>query len=120
MKKVILILLATALTASAQLAFDVSVSGTPNSFDLDAATMVVTEENARRAAQDPPGTPLPTGTTVQLRDSYLSILVQRVAEVHANYVKEAAARELREQNVKQLWENATPAQRQAALDALSP
>lgn len=107
------------MTASAQLAFDVSVSGTPNSFDLDAATMVVEQENERRAALDPPEDPLPIGTTVQLRDSYLSIIVQRIAQVHASYAKQAAEKELAEQSIRDKWLAATPAQRAAAVAALS-
>lgn len=118
MKKVILILLATAITASAQLVFDATVTGTPTSFDLEAATMVVEEENARRTALDPPEDPLPTGTNIQLRDSYLTIIIARIEEIHANYVRTAALRDHEEKGVKDLWKNATPAQRQAAITAL--
>lgn len=63
--------------------------GTPNSDDILAARYIVTLENKRRAALVPPGTPLPVDTGVNLKASYISILLGIVTTAHASYIEQA-------------------------------
>lgn len=97
--------------------FTVSITGTPTEADKHAAQYAVDTENARRAALDPPGTPLPSGTAIQLRDSYQTILGGVNVDIHAHNLAQSDTATLQE--FKDAWPNATDAQRQAALTALT-
>ena len=95
-------------------------SGTPNDFDKRGATLIVEQENARRLTDvdengDPLLPPLPYGTGAELKASYLGILLNTVNKAHASYVNQASTAD---QIVKELWKEATDAERQAALTAL--
>lgn len=98
---------------------NVTFTGTPDSFDRDAAILVVDQENTRRSLQRPPLPPLPKTPGNALKSSYLSVLSRRVTDVHLSYAKQAAEKELESTNARELWQNATPAQRAAAITALT-
>ena len=98
--------------------FSVGFTGTPDEYDIAAAQYVIDAENARRAAQDPPESPLPDGSGAEIKSSYLGELGKAVDSAHANYAKAARTQSL-ETQVRQAWIDATDAQRAAALAALS-
>ncbi len=98
--------------------FSVDFSGTPDEFDRAAAQFVIDAENARRAAADPPETPLPDSTAAEVKASYLGELGKAIDSAHANYAKAARTQEI-EQQVRAAWSDATDAQRAAALAALT-
>lgn len=106
-----------ALSLNAQLSFAVNVTGTPSENDILAATKIVEEENAKRAAEEPPGTPLPYSNLSELASSYETVLASIVEKAHTGWAK-AAKQEALETQVKDLWLNATDAQRAAAVAAL--
>lgn len=99
------------------LAIAVTVSGTADESDLRAARFMVAQENARRAALTPPGTPLPTSTGAELRTSYQTVLSAVVVSAHGSYVKQSSEAALRNE-FKTAFDAATDAQRAAALAAL--
>ena len=86
------------------LTFTLNFTETPNEDEVRAARYIIDNENARitqaneQLEEDQEPTPLyPQSTGGQLKSSYLSILSDRVGDVHASYVeqaKEALAREL--------------------------
>lgn len=99
--------------------FTIGVSNI-NAADSDAATYIVEAENERRAAADPPETPLPYATGAELKASYLAMLESIIDRAHASYQKQSATKKLETENVKTLWQTATEAQRAAAVAALTP
>ena len=110
------------------LEWQVGFTGTPGDHDIDAATLIIGNKNAeieaeneRRAALDPPEDPLPLlplETTAELKASYLSVLAEIVETAHNDYARQAAEQQEQEANVKELWRDASPAQRAAAIAAL--
>ena len=99
--------------------FTVQIQGTVTEEDSNAAKLLVEQENARRAEQDPPGEPLPTEPTGALATSYEWCLENNVLPpAHASYIEQAAAAAAQQQSVEDLWKGATNAGRQAAVDAL--
>ena len=101
------------------LTFDgLDFTGTPNSHDRDASTLVLTTENNRRAAAEPPEALLPVDTGAEQKTSYLFMLVQRVAEINDYYIDQASIVEAEDVDVKELWRIATDDQRDAAVIAL--
>lgn len=68
---------------------ELTYSGVPSSDDVLAAKYIVGLENKKRAAQIPPGTPLPVDTNANLKASYLSILIAIVTSSHASYISQA-------------------------------
>lgn len=101
------------------LTFATTIGGTPDEKDLAAARLIVTRENERRAALDPPEDPLPTSTPVEIRAGFLTVLdTQILPNAHASWIREAAEIQLAQQDVKSLWRDATDAQRAAAVAAL--
>lgn len=99
------------------LSITVSVSGTATQDDARAARYMVARENERRAALDPPGTPLATSTAAELRASYQTVLGAVVTASHASYVQQSTEHALRNE-FRQAFEAATDQQRAAALAAL--
>lgn len=57
-------------------------TGTPDADDILAARREVDAENKRRAAQSPPGTPLPFATGADLKASYLTLRLASVTAAH--------------------------------------
>ena len=92
-------------------------TGTPDDSDIQAAKMIINQENVRRAALETPETPLPMSTGAELKASYLELVLDKVTRIHASYAKQAAERSLTA-DAKQLWSDATQAQRDAAVVAL--
>lgn len=66
-------------------------TGTPDDEDNMTAEWIVDTENARRAALDPPGTPLAKTPAATLKASTLEVLRDNnLTGAWANYVKQAA------------------------------
>jgi hypothetical protein len=86
--------------------------------DFRAAQYIIDIENARRAALDPPETPLPDSTNAEVKASYESMLLEIIDKAHTSYKKQASEQALANDNIKSLWESATDAERQAAITAL--
>lgn len=100
------------------LAFVVGFTGSPAPADIAGALLVIADENAYRAAADPVEDPLPFGTGAEIKASYLTVLAKRVTEIHESYKTQAAEKEQTNADVRNLWLNATPEQRAAAITAL--
>jgi hypothetical protein len=98
--------------------FNVVLQNGETEKDADAAKLIVNQENARRAELDPPEDALPMSNTAELKASYEWCLEQTVLKAHESYQKQAAEALSLEADAKQLWEDATNAQRQAAITAL--
>jgi|DEB0MinimDraft_6_1074348.scaffolds.fasta_scaffold59451_2 hypothetical protein len=86
--------------------------------DADAANLIVDQENERRAALDPPEAPLPKSNNAELKASYETVLSATLLSAHMSYQKQAAEKKSQDADAKTLWENATNAQRDAAIAAL--
>ena len=86
--------------------------------DIRAAKYIVDLENARRAAQDPPETPLPAGNNAEYGTSYETMLLVIIANAHESYKKQQAQAEEQSESLRDLWQIATDAERQAAIAAL--
>ena len=87
--------------------------------DRKAVRFIVDAENARRAALDPPETPLLTGSASEYKASYEEILKETLERAHASYIDQAGDKELTARDVRTLWRGATDAQRDAAVAALT-
>ena len=91
-----------------------------NARDAQTAQFIIAQENARRAALVPPIAALPSGTAAELRASYEAHLASLVAAAHASYgVQEAEANGPNNAAIRAAFMGATPAQRTAALAALT-
>ena len=95
-----------------------NVTGSADEKDRRAMKMLIDQENERRAALDPPGTPLPQSTAPERRASYETVLQPILASAHASYIQQAGERVLLS-DLKPLWAAATDAKRAAALAALA-
>ena len=101
----------------------VTINDATTEADQGAATHVVENENARRTAaatDEAPAVLLPTTPAAELKASYEDVLAATLVRAHASYQKQAAVAQESEQNVRELWNNASNAQRQAAVAALTP
>jgi hypothetical protein len=98
--------------------FTITISDVDVDADTDAAQYIVDQENARRAAADPPEDPLLDSNGAELKASYTTVLEQTLLAAHVSYQKQAAAAKLDVQNIRTLWQSATNAQRDAARTAL--
>ena len=106
------------LCAASALAIDFTVAytGSPSELDVAGANKRVEDENARRAALDPPGTPLLLSTGAELKASYLEVLAADITRAHASKVLEANETSLAV--AKAFWDTATEAERASAIVAL--
>jgi hypothetical protein len=86
--------------------------------DLRTAKYMIGLENEKRAAADPPETPLPDGTNAEVKSSYETILLEIITNAHASYTRQANEASQTENNVRARWNAATDAERAAALAAL--
>jgi hypothetical protein len=66
-----------------------NATGTIDPNERRAIEMLAEIENARRAALDPPGTPLLVDTAANRKTTYETILQARLAEIHASYISQA-------------------------------
>ena len=98
--------------------FNVVLQNGESEKDADAAKLVVTQENNHRAEADPVEDALPMGTIGELKASYELCLEKIILDTHMNYQKQAAEALSQSLDAKQLWEDATNAQREAAITAL--
>jgi hypothetical protein len=73
--------------------FTLDFTGAPDADDTLAARQIVFIENQRRAALQPPGTPLATNTSAAVKASYLTILLQTVTSAHLSYIAQSKSRE---------------------------
>jgi len=91
------------------LAITVNVSN-PDAEDRQTMEYCIKEENTRRAALDPPGTPLPFATASERKASYEVLLSQAAAEMHTHRVNQAkvAAEVATPRDVKVAYSSATP------------
>jgi hypothetical protein len=92
--------------------FTLDFTGTPNSFDREAAIFAIERANSGRE------TPLPYSTGAELRASYLTVLLEGVESTHAAYQK-AAAQEAQE-SAAERWRISSDTQRALALAQLEP
>ncbi len=92
------------------------VTGIADEEDRRAFRYVVDQENARLAALNPPGTPLPASTVAERRASYELILQPKLVDWHRSNISESDVATLAA--VRALWPTATDAKRNAALAAL--
>jgi len=69
--------------------FTIDFTGTVTADDQLAARHIIFLENQRRAALTPPGTPLPTATALNVRDSYLEVLTATLTSAHVSYIAQA-------------------------------
>jgi multidrug efflux pump subunit AcrB len=88
----------------------------------------ITQENARRAALNPPEQALPllpvlpSSTGAERKSSYESVLNATILRAHESYVTQAAAAVEQDpafKDIRPLWADATPAKKAAAIAALS-
>jgi hypothetical protein len=93
-----------------------AIGGTPDDKDRRAAMYAIDLENERRALQDPPLDPLPYGDNAELATSYRAVLDPVLNQLHEQYLQASDTTTLEEQ-VKEVWKNATDAQRAAMIAA---
>ena len=103
----------------ATLVITVNATGTADEEDRRAMNLAIARENELRAAQTPPGTPLPNSTALERKASYEAILGPRVMSAHQSLIREAGDSAMF-RNLKPRWDIATDAQRAAAAAALPP
>lgn len=87
--------------------------------DIETGTLLVERENERRAALEPPEDPLPYSNNTELKESVELLLNTKIlVSAWTSWKREAAAKAREDQNIKDLWESATDAERAAAISAL--
>jgi len=120
----------------------VNITGTPDADDKRVSLFMVgrenerrtianaeiAQENARRAALDPPEsalpllTILPSATAGERKNSYEIILAENIRKANLSYLKqanEAAGEDAAFKDLRPLWADATPQKKAAAIAALS-
>lgn len=110
------------------LTFTLQANGSADNEDRRAMMLVINEENARRTAFNsttpPPVTPLtllPFGTATERKTSYELLLNQRIAQIHAKYIKQAAEavdNDSRFKALRPFWADANEATKDAVESAL--
>lgn len=101
----------------ATLVITVNVTGSADEEDRRAMNLAIDRENEIRAAQTPPGTPLPKSTAAERKASYEAIMGPKVQSAHQSLILEAGQQVLFK-NLRPLWDVASDAKRAAALAAL--
>jgi hypothetical protein len=100
----------------------VSITDASSEADTAAATLAVDAENTRRtnaAAEDETPTLLPTAPAAALKASYETVLAASLDRSHQRTQTRVAEKTAADGGVKDLWQNASSAQRAAALAALA-
>jgi hypothetical protein len=102
--------------------------GSADADDKRAMLMVVASENVTRTAYNSTTPPpvslkaiLPTGTAAEIKSSYEAVMMQRIGEIHAKYIKQAAEQadsDTTFKDLRPLWIDANQAKKAAALAAL--
>lgn len=101
----------------ATLVITVNATGPADEEDRRAMNLAIDRENEIRAAQTPPGTPLPKSTAAERKASYEAIMGPKVQSAHQSLILEAGQQVLFK-NLRPLWDVASDAKRAAALAAL--
>lgn len=101
----------------ATLVITVNATGSADEEDRRAMNLAIDRENEIRAAQTPPGTPLPKSTAAERKASYEAIMGPKVQSAHQSLILEAGQQVLFK-NLRPLWDVASDAKRAAALAAL--
>lgn len=101
----------------ATLVITVNATGTADEEDRRAMNLAIDRENEIRAAQTPPGTPLPKSTAAERKASYEAIMGPKVQSAHQSLILEAGQQVLFK-DLRPLWDVASDAKRAAALAAL--
>ena len=96
--------------------FNVTMNNANVEKDAEAAALVVGIENAKREEADQ--SLLPVGDVGELKASYEWCLEQTLLSAHTDYQRQAAEAMSQEKNAKDLWEQASVEQRNAAIAAL--
>ena len=100
--------------------FAVNITNASKESDAQAARYLVDRENDRRAALDPPETPLPTTPAASLLSSWEIALAQGLAAAHPGHVAMAAREAADTASHKERWAISTDAQRAASTAQLEP
>lgn len=100
--------------------FTVTVTNGTQERDGQAARFVVNQENARRAALDPPEPELPISPGSALRASYQTALGYTLSQAHENYIRQAGESAANATEAKERWAISSDAQRLASVNALEP
>ncbi len=95
----------------------VNATGTADEEDRRAMNLAIDRENEARAAQTPPGTPLPKSNALERKASYEAIFGPKVQSAHLSLIHEAGQQTLF-RNLRPLWDAANDAKRAAAIAAL--
>lgn len=101
----------------ATLVITVNATGSADEEDRRAMNLAIDRENEIRAAQTPPGTPLPKSTAAERKASYEAIMGPKVQSAHQSLILEAGQQVLFK-DLRPLWDVASDAKRAAALAAL--
>jgi hypothetical protein len=103
----------------ATLVITVNATGSADEEDRRAMNLAIDRENEIRAAQTPPGTPLPKSTAAERKASYEAIMGPKVQSAHQSLIREAGD-SVMFRDLKPRWDIATDAQRAAAAAQLPP
>ena len=101
----------------ATLVLTVNATGAADEEDRRAMNLAIDRENEIRAAQTPPGTPLPKSNATERKASYEAVLSPRVQSAHQSLILEAGQQTLF-RDLRPLWNAANDAKRAAAIAAL--
>ena len=95
------------------------ITGVMTDGDKAVALARIKEENERRAALDPPGPVLPTGTNAEIRNSLEQYWAWAQLQAHLSWLPIESERALRS-DVGPRWQISSNAQRLDALSRLEP
>lgn len=99
------------------LAIAVSLTGSPSETDIRAATLIVEQENERRAALDPPGTPLAVTPLGVLSTNYEGLLQGILVGAHTSYIQQSNERYITNEERVNAFKSASDSVR-AQIDTL--
>ena len=91
------------------LVIETRVTGSADREDRETMIDVITKENARRAALDPPGEVLPYSTVPEMRASYAICMTETSIDVHRHNMSQAVELTLRQ--VREFMLTATDAEK---------
>ncbi len=95
------------------LVIETRVTGSADREDRETMIDVITKENDRRAALDPPGTPLLMSTVPEQRTSYAEVMSVVANDVHRHNMSQAVELTFRE--IRDFLPNATDTQKDQIL-----
>lgn len=88
--------------------------------DRQAAIYMIEQENTRRAALTPPGTPLPLTSAAEIKASYEAVWVAIAQAAHLGHITQSAENNVTAKQLREaLREPRTPTQLTNALAALT-